>query len=244
MNHFILQLASMKDVVKAPSGADVKTDPFAAAQMLVLDETQRLLSGFLVKERAAAQYSATAEDEALHSRSLALVKELLTAYNNMESEHLKDMLWLSPVLLGSCIQSKNGEIRGLVQKLVQHTSPPPKPYPSPVKPVPPSPTHASETHAEATSSADPPAPLGEGEVGTAVSNGGSVAEKSATETEVHTAEEPESEPVAGESATEMEEEHTAEEPESEESATELEMEEEQTSEESESEPTKQELYEI
>jgi hypothetical protein len=133
MNRFVLQLASMKDVVQNPVGENVKTDR-AKAQTLVLDETQRLLSGFLVTERAASQYRATEEEEAFHSRFLALVKELLTEYNNMEPEHLKDMHWINPVLLSSCIQSKNGDIRGVVQKLVQRTAPV---LPSPAYPAPP-----------------------------------------------------------------------------------------------------------
>jgi hypothetical protein len=133
MNRFVLQLASMKDVVQNPIGENTKTDR-GKAQTLVVDETQRLLSGFLVTERAASQYRATEEEEAIHSRFLALVKELLTEYNNMESEHLKDMHWINPVLLSSCIQSKNGEIRGVVQKLVQRTSPV---LPSPAYPAPP-----------------------------------------------------------------------------------------------------------
>jgi hypothetical protein len=133
MNRFVLQLASMEDVVQNPFGENTKTDR-GKGQTLVLDETQRLLSGFLVTERAASQYQATEEAKEIHSRFLALVKELLTEYNNMESDHLKEMHWINPVLLSSCIQSKNGEIRGVVQKLVQRTSPV---LPSPAYPAPP-----------------------------------------------------------------------------------------------------------
>ena len=243
MNRFILQLASMEDVVQNPFGENVKTD-CAKAQTLVLDETQRLLSGFLVTERAASQYRATEEEEAFHSRFLALVKELLTEYNNMESEHLKDMHWINPVLLSSCIQSKNGEIRGVVQKLVQRTSPvPPSPaYPAPpavvpkVKPSGPPivmPTDvpieatdqtqeedaaeakSSEANAEVTSSADRPASLPEGEAGTAISNGSSPAENSAAELEEFLAEEPEAEPVESENLATEPEEYLIEEPEAE-----------------------------
>jgi hypothetical protein len=216
MNRFILQLASMKDVVQNPPGENVKTDR-AKAQTIVLDETQRLLSGFLVTERAASQYRATEEEVAFHSRFLALVKELLTEYNNMESEHLKDMHWINPVLLSSCIQSKNGEIRGVVQKLVQRTAPvPPSPaYPAPpavvaaVKPppivvptdVPSEATDqdqekdaaeatASETNTEVASSVDLSASLPGGEAGPATSNGSSAVESSATEPEEYLAEEP------------------------------------------------------
>jgi hypothetical protein len=136
MNRFILQLVSMQDVVQAPSDADTKTNRFAVAQILVADETQRLLSGFLKKEKDASQYRHTETDEALHTRFLALVTELLTGYNNMDLDHLKEMAWLSPVLLGSCIQSQNAEIRLAVQKLVQRlTAVPTVPYPAPPSPV-------------------------------------------------------------------------------------------------------------
>jgi hypothetical protein len=229
MNRFVLQLASMKDVVQNPFGENVKTDR-AKAQTLVLDETQRLLSAFLVTERAASQYRATEEEEAFHSRFLALVKELLTEYNNMESEHLKDMDWINPVLLSSCIQSKNGDIRGVVQKLVQRTAPV---LPSPAYPAPPAvvakvkPSESpmvvekdvaeatsSETNAEVTTSVDLPASLPVGEVDTATSNGNSPTESSATEQEEFLAEAPEPEPVESEKFEMTEpEEYPAEEPE-------------------------------
>jgi hypothetical protein len=258
MNRFVLQLASMKDVVQAPPGADVKTDLFAAAQTIVLHETERLLSGFLVTERAASQYRATEEDEAFHSRFLALVKELLTEYNNMESEHLKEMPWLNPVLLSSCIQSKNSEIRGVVQKLVQRTSPASPVRAPPVvvaieasKPPSDMPADAAseatdqnevndadeasplETSAEATSSVDTPVSVPEGEAGAAMSNGNSAAESPATEPE-------ESSSDAESPATELEEEFQVEEPASE---SESELEEEYPAEEPESE-SEGEQYEI
>ena len=123
MNHFLLKLASVKAVVQAPSDGDAKSNRYTAAQKLVVDETQRLLSCFLGAERAASQYRHADSDEALHERLVALVLELLKGYVKMGAEHLADMSWISPVLLSSCIQSKNEEVRNAVQKLVQLTSP-------------------------------------------------------------------------------------------------------------------------
>uniref|UniRef100_A0A7S3P3I7 SEC7 domain-containing protein n=1 Tax=Amphora coffeiformis TaxID=265554 RepID=A0A7S3P3I7_9STRA len=123
MNHFLLNLASMKEVVQAPADADAKTNRHTAAQKLVVDETQGLLTRFLDAERTASQYRHEDADEKLHARLVALVLELLKGYINMNSDHLKDMTWISPVLLSSCIQSKNENVRNSVQKLVQLTSP-------------------------------------------------------------------------------------------------------------------------
>jgi hypothetical protein len=123
MNHFLLKLASTKEVVQAPSNDNAKTNRYVAAQKLVIDETQRLLTCFLDAERAASQYRPKEPDEAMHGRLVALVIELLKGYSNMDSTHLKDMAWISPVLLSSCIQSRNEDIRQAVQKLVQLTSP-------------------------------------------------------------------------------------------------------------------------
>ena len=136
MNRFLLQLASMKEVAEAPSDADIKSNRFAAAQKSVVDETERLLVCFLEKERAAAEYRHTDTDEAFHKRFTALVTELLAGYNNMDAEHLKNMSWINPILLDSCIQSKNEDIRLAVRKLVQRTSPfelTPNPIPTPSK---------------------------------------------------------------------------------------------------------------
>ena len=123
MNRFLLNLASMKDVVQASSDADSKTNRNTAAQKLIVDETQRLLTRFLEAERVAAQNRAKESEKEYHARLIALVLELLKGYINMDSEHLREMAWISPVLLSSCIQSKNEEIRNAVQKLVQLTSP-------------------------------------------------------------------------------------------------------------------------
>lgn len=137
MNRFLLHLSSMTEVAQVPVDADLKSNKFAAAQKLVTDETQRLLTAFLARERAATQYRHTENDETLHAQLTSLVLELLSELSKMDNEHLKDMSWINSVLLGTCIQSKNEEIRLTVQKLVQRTSPPQNPYPAPPVKLPP-----------------------------------------------------------------------------------------------------------
>lgn len=123
LNRFVLQLASVEDIAKAPSEGDAKTNRAIAGKKLVFEETQRLLVSFLEKENAATQYGHTEQDEAVYIKFTALVKELLTGYNSMDAEYLKSMSWINTVLLGSCIQSKNEDIRLAVQKLVNRTTP-------------------------------------------------------------------------------------------------------------------------
>jgi hypothetical protein len=182
MNRFLLHLASMKGVVQAPPDADLKTNRFAAGQKLISDEIQRLLTGFLLREKAAAQYRHTERDEVLHGKFAALVMELLSGLIKMDADHLKDMAWIDSVLLGTCIQSKNEEIRMAVQKLVQRTSPTPNPYPVPVKPQPPAEVKAApEVESTATSDIEShaalPAPT---ETELAVENSGVVQEEASS----------------------------------------------------------------
>lgn len=130
----MLQLAAAKEIAQAPTDADPKSNRNAAGQKLVMDETQRLLSKFLEAERSASEYRHTPVDEAIYARLTDLVKELLSGFQNMGAEHLKEMSWINPILLGSCIQSNNGEIRFAVQKLVRSTTPgSTTPYPTPQK---------------------------------------------------------------------------------------------------------------
>ena len=133
MNRFLLQFASMKSIIQPPRDTDTNSNRFAAGQKLVMDETQRLVTTFLEIEKAASEYRHTAEDEVLYKQFVDLVFKLISGYNNMGTEHLVQMSWINPILLSSCIQSKNEDIRLLVQKLVQRTtpSPPTAPYPTP-----------------------------------------------------------------------------------------------------------------
>lgn len=148
MNRLLLQLISIEGVAQAAPDADPKTDRFSAGQKLVMDEVQRLLVAYLKSEAAAAEYYHTETDEALYNRFTAIVSELLAGLGTIDDEHMTDMAWISPVLLGSCIQSKNADIRLTVQKLVQRTAPAQQPYPTPVK---------SKSEADGTNQGETPA---------------------------------------------------------------------------------------
>jgi len=136
MNRFLLQLVSIKGVAQAPADADGKTNKFAAGQSLVVSETQRLLAAYLKSENTASQYHHSEADEIIHKHLSGLVTELLSGYGKLDDDYIKDIAWLNSVLLGSCIQSRNEEIRLAVQKLVQRTEPPQQPYPAPPQPKP------------------------------------------------------------------------------------------------------------
>jgi hypothetical protein len=127
MNRLLLQLASIREIVESPPEADPKTNRFATGQKLVSDLTQGMLIAFVEKERLASKYRSSFVEKAIYVRITSLVNELLAGYGNMDPGHLQKMYWINPVLLSSCIQSKNEEIRLMVQKLVGRTSIPKDP---------------------------------------------------------------------------------------------------------------------
>jgi hypothetical protein len=132
MNRFLLNLATMPEVATAAADSESESNNFLSAQYCIVDETKRLLDGFLNAEKKASEYRHTTLDELMHARFTVLVTELLSGFNHMETEHLKNMSWISPTLLGSCIQSKNESIRSAVQKVTQRTSHASQaPYPKP-----------------------------------------------------------------------------------------------------------------
>jgi hypothetical protein len=134
----VLQLVAMIEIVQVPANADPKSNRFAQGQKQVIELTEGLLVSYLQTEEAAMMYRHTELDEILHKRYTDLVQELLVGLGTMEDEHLKQMSWISPVLLSSCIRSKSESIRMMVQKLVARTSPAPTPtapYPSPISPT-------------------------------------------------------------------------------------------------------------
>ena len=135
INRLVLQLASIKEIAEAPLDADLKSNRFAQGQKLVVELTEGILLSFVQKEDLASQYHHTAVDEVIYNRYTALVNELLAGYGNMDADYLRKMSWISPVLLSSCIRSKNTKIRLIVQRLVSRTSADSTPapaYPSPV----------------------------------------------------------------------------------------------------------------
>jgi Domain of unknown function (DUF1981)/Sec7 domain len=137
INRLVLQLVAMPEIVQAPANVDPKTNRFAQGQKLVIELTEGLLMSYLQVEEAALMYRHSELDEIWHERYNDLVEEFLIGLGTMEDDHLKQMSWMSPVLLSSCIRSKSETIRGMVQTLVARTSPvptPTAPYPSPQAP--------------------------------------------------------------------------------------------------------------
>eukprot|EP00980_Cylindrotheca_fusiformis_P022759 scaffold9704_cov113-Cylindrotheca_fusiformis.AAC.3 len=113
MNRFLLQIAAMKEV-EATKGSK-----HAAAQALVKDQTQFLVTTFLKQEARVAQSDEKSEkDVQLLNRLTGLVKHILAGYSQLPDEHLILLSWLNPVL-SSCINTSNEQIRILIQKLVK-----------------------------------------------------------------------------------------------------------------------------
>jgi hypothetical protein len=115
MNRFLLHIAAMKEVeVTATKGSR-----HAAAQALVKEQTQSLVTAFLEKEAACAQDDNHSEmDVIMFNRLTTLVKDMLAGYAQLPDEHLSLMSWLNPVL-SSCIHTGNEQIRISIQKLVK-----------------------------------------------------------------------------------------------------------------------------
>jgi len=122
INRLVLQLVSIKEIAEAPSDADTKNNRFAQGQKQILELTEALLVSFVKKEEAASEYHHSTLEEVIYKRYTSLVHELLSGFGSMDSAYLQKMSWISPVLLSSCIRSKNEEIRLMVQKLVSRTS--------------------------------------------------------------------------------------------------------------------------
>jgi hypothetical protein len=114
MNRFLLHIAAMKEVeVTATKGSR-----HAAAQALVKEQTQSLVTAFLEKEAALAQDDHSEMDVSMFNRLTSLVKDMLAGYAQLPDEHLSLMSWLNPVL-SSCIHTGNEQIRISIQKLVK-----------------------------------------------------------------------------------------------------------------------------
>jgi hypothetical protein len=122
INRLLLQLAAIAEIAAAPPGADPKSNRFAQGQKQVIELTEELLVSFVQKEEAASAYRHTEMDELVYKRFTGLVQELLAGFGNMDDDHLKEMSWISPVLLSSCIRSKNEDVRLMVQKVVSRTA--------------------------------------------------------------------------------------------------------------------------
>jgi len=115
MNRFLLQMAAMKEIEGTPADGSRQ----AAAQEVVKDQTQALVSAFLEKE---ALVTSGDKKSALDAKSfdqlMTLVQDMLAGYSKLTDEHLSQMSWLNPVL-SSCIHTSNEDIRLSIQKLIE-----------------------------------------------------------------------------------------------------------------------------
>jgi len=115
MNRFLLQMAAMKEI----EGTAAEGSRQAAAQEVVKEQTQALVSTFLEKEAVvAADGKALALDVKSFDQLMNLVQDMLAGYSKLTDEHLSQMSWLNPVL-SSCIHTSNEDIRLAIQKLVE-----------------------------------------------------------------------------------------------------------------------------
>lgn len=115
MNRFLLQIAAMKEI----EGTAVEGSRQAAAQDVIKEQTQALVSAFLEKEALVnSDGKSLSLDVKAFERLMNLVQDMLAGYTKLTDEHLKQMSWLNPVL-SSCIHTSNEDIRLAIQKLVE-----------------------------------------------------------------------------------------------------------------------------
>lgn len=123
MVSLILQLVSMKDVAVTPAENDAAASRVDVSQSLVKEQTEKLLSSFLLREQAAMKKGCSETDKALHEFSKTLVLDLLSGLDSMDKEHLRHLAWLNPSLLTWCTRSKEKSIQKAVHDLLEKTSP-------------------------------------------------------------------------------------------------------------------------
>jgi hypothetical protein len=105
----------MKEVIETAAEGSRQ----AAAQSLIKEQTQSLVTAFLEKEASVSKEGKkSALDANLFNRLTSLVKDILAGYDKLPDEHLALMSWLNPVL-SSCIHTSNESIRIAIQKLVK-----------------------------------------------------------------------------------------------------------------------------
>ena len=116
MVRFLLQISSLAEVASEAQEGSRQ----AAAQALVKEQTESLVSAFLEKEAIVSQegQTPTPVDTNLADRLSNLMRDMLAGYDKLPEEHLAHMRWLNPVL-HSCIHTDNEPIRIAIQKLVQ-----------------------------------------------------------------------------------------------------------------------------
>lgn len=96
---------------------DLEASRATEVQSLLEEQTQSLLSAYMLKERSIKRTSAPRD--ATHLMMLSdLVKDLLASYNSLDDASLLRVDWLCP-LLTSCARSNDQSIRESVQTILE-----------------------------------------------------------------------------------------------------------------------------
>ncbi|KAG7368959.1 RalF-like Dot/Icm system translocated protein [Nitzschia inconspicua] len=113
MNRFLLQISAMKDVIgPAPEGSRP-----AAAQALLMEQTQSLVSLFLEKEAlVGGDGKKLVLDIKLFEKLTVIVKDMLAGYSKLPEDHVRQFPWLSSILT-SCMTTGNEDVQIAIQKL-------------------------------------------------------------------------------------------------------------------------------
>ena len=114
MNRFLLQLASMEEASETATGGSRQE----AAQILVKEQTQSLVTAYLEMGEGSNGKKMGALDVKLFDRLTSLVKDMLAGYDKLPDNNLALMSWLNPVL-STCIHTDNESIRIAIQRLLQ-----------------------------------------------------------------------------------------------------------------------------
>lgn len=115
MNRFLLHISAMKEVAgPAPEGSRP-----AAAQNLLKEQTESLVSTFIEKEAlVAGDGKKLVLDVKLFEKLTALVKDMLAGYAKLPEDQLTRMAWLNPVL-NACLRTGNEDMHQAIQKLAK-----------------------------------------------------------------------------------------------------------------------------
>lgn len=115
----IVSLASLETIAAASAGSEDVTE----AQKIIREQTQKFLSGCIAKENSASEKGHTNDDVVLNDAYRKLVLDFLSGFDKLETEHLRHLDWLNPVLLTWCTRSKSEALQKGVHDLLEKTSP-------------------------------------------------------------------------------------------------------------------------
>lgn len=124
MVRMIIALVSMDSIAQTSSSTDTETATLVAeAQKVVREQTQKFLAACIAKETAVSLKGHSQDDVVLYEASRKLVLNFLSSFDEMDTNRLRNLEWLNPVLLSWCTRSKYEPIQKAVHDLLEKTSP-------------------------------------------------------------------------------------------------------------------------